>query len=302
MTEKQIDKFRKYLRENLSEGSTATYARAVGSALEKFPKDVVKFLLQSHLSNASRHTYWSALCHWATFIKDEELTKRLKSKELKRNFKDSLRSEHQQHEKHIVQPFSHEEEQRIFAVLQRWKRDTTLPAWQWPAISMMFSLGLRAGVDLAWLAHKDVESALKSKVNLVIVTKGSKERTVPAVLVLEELETLDEIEQKWDILADLISNGDDTTHRVRNAYERIRVCVKHLAKEAKIPPEELHTHRFRHNAAQRLYAETKDLIMVQKFLGHESSDTTQGYLKKDQTKETGDRLLAAMKRDLGGGK
>ncbi len=302
MNEKQLDKFRKYLRENLSEGSTATYIRAVGSALEQFPKDVVQFLLQPHLSSGSRHTYMAALRHWAEFTEDAELDERLRAKELKRNFKDALRNEHQQRERHVVQPFSHDEEKRIFAVLQRWQRDTTLPEWQWPAISMLFALGLRAGVDLAWLAHKDIDAALKSKVNLIIVTKGAKERPLPAILVIKEMEALSEIDQEWDILADLISNGTDIAHRVRNAYERIRVCVKQLAKEAKIPPESVHTHRFRHNFAQRAYAINKDIIMVQKLMGHESIETTQGYVQKDQTKEAGDYLLAAMKRDFGGGK
>lgn len=302
MSTKQLEQFRKHLREHVGEGSAATYVRILESAQKQFPKDFVKFLLQKHLSISSRHTYMAALRHWAKFIDDKELMKSLQSDELKQIFKDTMRLQHQQRDHHVVQPFSPEEEQRIFAVLQRWRRDTALPEWQWPSVSMMFSLGLRAGADLAWLTRKDVEAALKSKVELVIVTKGSKERAVPAVLVLDELETLSEIEQKWDILADLISSGDDAARRVRNAYERLRICIKALAKEAKIPSDEMHTHRFRHNAAMRLYAATKDIVMVQKFLGHNDVKTTQGYLKGNRTEETGQKLLEVMQRDFGGKK
>jgi integrase len=164
---------------------------------------------------------------------------------------------------------------------------------------MLFSLGLRAGVDLAWLARKDVDAALRNGVELVIVTKGSKERAVPAVLVLEELRFLASLEQPWEILADLIVTDTDSERKVANAYERLRLCVKKLADEVGIPTKEMHTHRFRHNAAQRLYAATKDIKKVQEFLGHNDPKTTMRYLNKNRTEEIGQDLLAAMQRDLG---
>lgn len=302
MSTKQLDQFRKHLREHVGEGSAATYVRIVESAQKQFPKDPVAFLLQKHLSSSSRHTYLAALRHWAEFIDDKKAEEQLHSKELRQNFKDSLRVEHQQRDRHAVQPFSPEEEQRIFAVLQKWRRDTELPEWQWPAVSMMFTLGLRAGADVAWLTHRDVDSAIKDGGALTIVTKGSKERDVDARVIMEELTALSEIEQEWDILADLISAGEDSARRVRNAYERIRICIKNLAEAAEIPVKEIHTHRLRHNALQRLYIETNDIVLVKELAGHADIKTTQKYLKMNRTSEAGDHIMAVMKRNFGGKK
>jgi site-specific recombinase XerD len=162
----------------------------------------------------------------------------------------------------------------------------------------MFNLGLRAGADLAWLAKKDIEAALKSGTSLVIVTKGSKERELPAAVVMDEMKCLIDIDEDWEILADLIvsiKSKEDKFSRVKNAYERIRRVVKALAEAADINPDEVHTHRLRHNFAQRVYAETGDILMVQKVLGHSNQNTTQGYLKKNTTIDVGERLMAAKK-------
>lgn len=292
-----LEPFRKWLRKRIGEGSTATYLRAVESALTQFPNDPLKFVLQKHLSYSTRHTYLAALRSWAEYAEDEDLQTRLHAPELRRVFRDSRREEHRSRDRHDVQPFSPEEEKRIYDVLKRWREDDELPAWQWPAVSMMFSLGLRAGADLAGLTHRDVDAALRSGVELVIVTKGNKERAVPAVLVLEELRALSELSQPWEILADLIvtDRSDGSSRKVTNAYERLRLCVKKLADDVGIPQREMHTHRFRHSAANRLYEVTKDIKKVQEFLGHNDAKTTMGYLKKHRTEAIGEDLLAAMK-------
>ncbi len=299
MSERDFQKFRAHLRKSVGESSATTYLRVVELALSKFPDDPMKLMLQRHLSNATRHTYQAALRHWADFAEDKALGERLRSKELRRTMKDNRRAEHAKRDRHVVRPFSPEEERRIYTTLQRWREDADRPVWQWPAMSMMFMLGLRAGVDLAYLARRDVEAALRSGIELVIVTKGAKERAVPAILVLDELRTLYELEG-WEILADLIVSGraPDSPRKVANAYEHLRLCVKKLADEVGIPPEEMHPHRFRHSAANRLYEATKDVKKVQEFLGHESLNTTLGYLKKNRTAEIGHDLLTAMKRGL----
>lgn len=293
--DKRLPAFVEYLVDQLSASSARTYGRAVSFALRNYPDDPEKMLTRKNLTKSSRHTYGAALRRWAEFTKDKEMAESLKSPEMRRNMKNALREEHRTHTKHDVQPFTSEEEKAIYGVLKAWKTDRKLDSWQWPGISMMFNLGLRAGADLAWLAKKDVEAALKSGTALVIMTKGSKERELPAALVMEELRRLVSIKEEWAIFADLvvsIKSSEDTTTRVKNAYERIRRCVKTLAEEAGIPPEDIHTHRLRHNAAQRLYAVTKDIRMVQKFLGHESYNTTLGYLKKNETTEIATSLLA----------
>jgi integrase len=289
--------FREHLRKRLSEGSTTTYIRAVEAALEHSPQDLPKFALQKHLSHSTKHTYLAALRAWAEFVGDKKLQESLHSPELRRKLRDARREEHRTQDRHDVQPFSKEEERRVYTVLRQWKEDPALPVWQWPAVSMMFSLGPRAGAALAGMARRDVGAALRSGVELVIVTRGAKERTVPAVLVLEELQYLVDLEQSWEILADLIisDRAPDSPRKVANAYERIRLCIKKLAEEVDIPPEELHPHRFRHNAANRLYTATLDIVKVQKFLGHEDSKTTLRYLKGDSTAAIGEDLLEAMK-------
>lgn len=294
----RLREFQTWLTDLMSASSIRTYLRAVKFALRNYPDDPTKLLSRKDLTNSSRNTYRAALRMWAKFIGNNEMEEYLKSLEMRRVMKNALREEHRTRQKHDVQPFSSEEEKRIYGVLKEWRDDMTRPRWQWPAISMMFNLGLRAGADLAWLARKDVESARKSGTSLVIVTKGSKERELPAVLVTEEIQCLLDIEDEWEILADLIVQDrkhGDAYARVRNAYERIRRCVKTLAEDAGIDPDEVHTHRFRHNAAWRLYRLTSDIRMVQKFLGHESYNTTLGYLGKNQTEEMGEKLLAAKK-------
>jgi integrase/recombinase XerD len=284
--DKRLPEFEVFCEEQLSAASSRTYIRAVRYALKHYPADPSKLLLKKQLTKSSRHTYGAALRRWATFTKDEELQNILKSPEMQRSMK------------HDVQPFNEEEEKAIYAVLHDWKHDRTLPEWQWPAISMMFNLGLRAGADLAWLAKKDIEAAIKSGTSLIIVTKGSKERELPAAVVMEEMKCLLAIDEEWEILADLIvsiKSREDKFSRVKNAYERIRRCIKSLAEDAGIDPSEVHTHRLRHNFAQRVYSETGDILMVQRVLGHNNQNTTQGYLKKNTTIDVGERLVAKKK-------
>ena len=299
MTE-DLQKFRKHLRKHLGEGSTTTYVRIVELALREHRSDPLKLVMQKHLSYNTRHTYIAALRAWAEFSENTALEERLHSTELLRKMRDSRRDEHRQRDRYAVQPFSHEQERSIWSTIRSWREDEGRPAWQWIAMSMMFNLGLRAGVDLACLTKKDVEAALRSEIELIIVTKGGKERPVPAVLVLDELRALSELDERWEIFADLVvsDRAPDSERKVQNAYERLRLCTKKLAEAVGIPPEEMHPHRFRHNVAQRLYAATKDIKKVQEILGHEDSRTTEGYLRMHRTEQIGKDLLAAMKRDL----
>lgn len=289
-----LELFHTWLRKNLSEATTNTYYRATKGALKLDSDNPIASLLRPGLSRQTRNTYQAALRQWALFTEDAELLDKLNSKELLRAFKDDLKNEHQK-APHEVQPFSPEEEARLLKVLGIWQEDATRPQWQWPAISMMFNLGLRAGVDLMALSRADVEAALRSKVELVIATKGAKNRRLPAVLILAEMQALLEADRPWEVVADLIVAPSklQSPRKLQNAYELLRLCIKQLAREAEIPENELHTHRFRHNAAQRLFAITKDMKMVQEFLGHNSMNTTMGYLKKNRTEEIGSILLAA---------
>ena len=59
-------------------------------------------------------------------------------------------------------------------------------------------------------------------------------------------------------------------------------------------PFKFQSHNFRTTTLTDLYNETKDIITVQRFAGHRSIKTTQGYIKKDQLKVN--KQVAAMLR------
>lgn len=300
MTTTHLDEFQSYLAETLSASTAMTYAAVIERALRDHPNDLVDLLRRSDISASTRQAYKAALRHWAQWRNDDALLARLDSPELRRELKTKVRERHTRSEvRYHVEPFSARDEAKILAVLQSWREDNEewpeRPlSWRWPAISMMFNLGLRAGADLALLTRADVEAALEDGVELTIATKGDKDRALPVVLVLDELKFLRGLKRgRWKVLADLISPGGKAVDKTRAAYERLRRMVKILAIEAGLDPVKVHPHRFRHSAAHRLYEATGDLLKVQRFLGHENIDTTMLYLKAKRTAEIGEDLLRA---------
>jgi site-specific recombinase XerC len=300
MTTTHLDEFQAYLAETLSASTAMTYAAVIERALRDHPNDLVDLLRRSDISASTRQAYKAALRHWAQWRNDDALLARLDSPELRRELKTKVRERHTRSEvRYHVEPFSARDEAKILAVLQSWREDNEewpeRPlSWRWPAISMMFNLGLRAGADLALLTRADVEAALEDGVELTIATKGDKDRALPVVLVLDELKFLRGLKRgRWKVLADLISPGGKAVDKTRAAYERLRRMVKILAIEAGLDPVKVHPHRFRHSAAHRLYEATGDLLKVQRFLGHENIDTTMLYLKAKRTAEIGEDLLRA---------
>jgi integrase len=302
MTQPRLDEFQAYLAETLSASTAMTYAAVIEHALRDHEHDLINVLRRPGLSKSSRQTYRAALRQWAEWVHDEDLLATLNSAELRREFKTAVREQHKRGSKRYrVEPFTAAEEEALLGVLHRWREDCEENpndplAWRWPAISMMFSLGLRAGADLARMTRADVDRALVDGVELNIATKGDKDRSLPVVLVTDELRMLQRLKKgKWKTLADVISPGGSGS--VKAAYERLRRMVKELAERAGLDPSKVHPHRFRHSAAHRLYEATGDLLKVQRFLGHESLDTTMSYLKAKRTQEIGDDLLAAMHRN-----
>jgi integrase len=294
-----LDDFQSHLAETLSQSTARSYAAVLERALRDHEGDLVDLLRRQDISTSSRQAYKAALRHWAQWRNDDALLDRLDSPELRRELKTAVRDRHTRTEKRYhVEPFSAHEEQEILAVLQSWREDSEewpeRPlSWRWPAISMLFNLGLRAGADLARLTRADVEAALEDGVELTIATKGDKDRALPVVLVVDELKFLRGLKRgRWKVLADLISPGKGADG-TRAAYERMRRMVKILAIEAGLDPAKVHPHRFRHSAAHRLYEVTGDLLKVQRFLGHENIDTTMLYLKAKRTAEIGEDLLRA---------
>lgn len=297
-----LDAFQDHLAETLSQNTAVTYAKALEQALRDYPDDLLGILRRHGIRHSTRQTYRAALRQWAEWTGDDHLLARVVSSQVRRELKAAVREQHgRQARRYRVEPFSEAEEEAIRRTLREWREhfdrapDGAL-AWRWPAISMMFALGLRAGADLALLTKADVDAALRDGVELVIASKGDKDRALPAVLVVDELKALRRLRGgRWKVLAEVISPGAKSP--VDAAYERLRRMVKQLAAEAGLDPEGVHPHRFRHSAAHRLYEATGDLVKVKRFLGHENIDTTLRYLKAKQTQEIGNDLLAAMRRN-----
>lgn len=295
-----LDDFQAHLAQTLSQSTAVTYAKVIEQALRDHKHDLLGILRRTRISNASRQTYKAALRQWGRFCGDDDLLERLDSQKLRREIKIASRARHRvAGGRHRVEPFSESEERAVRAVLQGWREDFEADpdadlAWRWPAISMMFALGLRAGADLALLTRADVDAALRDGVELTIATKGDKDRSLPVVLVLDELRALQRLHKgRWKVLADVVSPRAKTASA---SYERLRRAVKQLAETAGIDPEKMHPHRFRHSAAHRLYEATGDLLKVKRFLGHEHLETTMRYLRANRTAEIGEDMLRAMRR------
>jgi integrase len=299
---RDLDGFQEHLAKTLSASTAITYASALERALRDHAGDLLGILRRKRTGASTRQTYRAALRHWAEWTGDDALLARLASSELRREMKAATRARHlDAPRRYRVEPFSTDEEDAILRVLADWKeRFEEDPdgafAWRWPAVSMMFALGLRAGADLARLTRADVDAALRDGVELTIASKGDKDRSLPVVLVVDELRALQRLRKgRWKVLAEVISPGARSP--VDAAYEQLRRTVKALATEAGLDPRRTHPHRFRHSAAHRLYEATGDLLKVQRFLGHESLTTTMRYLRAKRTAEIGDDLLRARRRD-----
>ena len=284
-----LDKFTHFLEEQtLAKKTIRTYLSAIGRMLEKHPDEPTKMVTRANLSNASRHTYKAALTQWATFTEDEDLFASLSSVAMKRKLTKVARGASQRRK--AVQPFSETEVDSILHIIDGWRNNLEQPPWLWAALSLMIKLGLRAGVDLAWMEKTRIKDALEDGRVLTIVTKGSKERKVPIITVIDELEELVEL-PKWKFLSDLISPSA-RKNKADAAYQVISRKLKAIAELVDIDPATVHTHRFRHTAAHRLYNRSNDILMVRDFLGHTSTETTMKYLNADRMDAIGGFLSA----------
>jgi len=284
-----LKQFQAFLEEQtLAKKTIKTYINSISRMLEKYPDNPTNMITRANLSNASRHTYKAALTQYATFTEDEELFASLNSVSMKRKLTKVTRGASKSNK--AVQPFSLEEVDSILAVIDKWHDNFEHPPWLWASLSLMIKLGLRAGVDLAWMEKRRIQAALDDGRVLIIVTKGSKERKLPIITVMEELETLVAL-PKWKYLSDLISPTAKKGGGTDAAYQVISRKLKMAAKLAGIDPKGVHTHRFRHTAAHRLYNKCQDLLVVRDFLGHTSTETTMKYLRADRMDAIGAFLV-----------
>jgi len=284
VTSKPFDEFYDYLvgEEGLEPRSAANYRNSVRKAYEHDLEEPWRILERKKLQRRTRASYRAALLKWARWGDLSELEERLLSPSVKKLLRDRKARPDK-----VITPLNEEQVQAFLAVLDEYEDQD--PLWVWPCLRMVVKLGLRAGADLTRIRRDSVEEAMESGV-LRIWTKRSKQRDLPASLIIDELHTL-LLQEQWAELCDLISPGASEATRPQAAYESVRRWTKRLAKAAGIAPDEVWTHRFRHTAADYLYEQAGDILAVRDLLGHSSTATTERYLRGRRTK----RVAEAMK-------
>lgn len=290
-----FDNFADYLTElGLEQSTIVVYLNAVKKIMKAHSKAPWMVLDTRKLSKRTKVLYRSALKRWAEYTEDEALLETLESRKISKLI--TIRG--QKPPKRVL-GLSTQEVDCFMAELSAYKsaevgeEKQRVDTWIWPTLSLMVKLALRAQVDLTWISREAVEEALRNRSTLTLISKGGKERDVPCGHVLEELELLHR-QKRWRFIADLISPGAAEPNAA--AYEKIRRCMKRIARDAGLDAAAVHTHRFRHSAArwilQRAVADQHldPIELVRQTLGHSSRRTTEIYLQVDLSGEVGKML------------
>lgn len=281
--EERIAEFERWLtKDGLEPRTCRTYANSVAAALKAHKTEPWKVLASEKTARKTKIVIKAALRKWAEFSEDEALADALTTRAVKKML--TIRGSSAPTQRKHLTP---ENVNAVLKVLEGYRDDEDAPRWLWPCLSLMIKLGLRSGVDLTWIRKTDVEAALKSGSDqLVIWSKRNKQRPIPVGPVQAELKALVAM-GGWDMVCDLISPRGAPERRHDAAYEVIRRTLKGVAEEAGLDPADIHTHGFRHAAAQRLWNKTKDILKVRDLLGHNDIATTQLYLGEKRISEIG---------------
>ena len=144
-------------------------------------------------------------------------------------------------------------------------------------IYLLYSAGLRVS-ELISIKQAHFLSAKTTK-SLLILGKGSKERTIPlldiAIAAMKEYndtKNLIQIKSNWFFP----SAKKLTSHLSR---QRVFQILKQLAEMAEINVDKVSPHVLRHSFATHLLQGGMDIISVQRLLGHQSINTTEIYTK-----------------------
>jgi integrase len=280
-----LEPFRRWLvAEGAGERTARNYVQQLWASLISTGGDPMADFSNVRFARSTKLVLRAAWSRYAEWTDDAELERLLSSRRLKRLIADKRNT----HATRAKPGFGVEVVDRFLAEIDTDRDDPDYP-WAWPVLRMMLILGLRAGVDVTWITRDAVARALQHGV-LTIVSKRDKLRSLPAIPVLHELEALLEI-PGWEVLSELIApQSRDETGQHQTAYAYIASALKAYAERIGIDPAEVKTHRFRRAAALRVYAETKDIVLVQQMLGHGSVTTTQRYLEDDRTAEIGEAI------------
>lgn len=149
-------------------------------------------------------------------------------------------------------------------------------------IQLIFETGCRVGEALL-IGPREI----KGRYVEILPLKNSDHRTVQVSENLaRKLEALCRSNPKR--LINLITETRD------RASERRALCRRFHALTTELLGERLNIHRLRHTAFSRLYARTKDLLLVKDWAGHRSTKSTLVYLIENRKDEANEAMSAIL--------
>ena len=120
--------------------------------------------------------------------------------------------------------------------------------------------------ELLNAVHEDCTLSESGKtVNVQVLGKGSKIRNTPIMPVKLYKEIIKVTGKKEGLI---FRSKRDTPLNTRNIYREIKSAGKEFL------GKEIYPHIFRHSRATHIYDKTKDVKLVQEYLGHSSAKTT----------------------------
>jgi len=268
----------------LSKTSAETYANYVWHALLTTGGAPIEALMRRDLQMSTKNAIRSAIRQYALFTKRSEIVVELAGIKVKKLLRDRTAPT-----RHVLQSFTEEEVGNILAAVDADRGNPRWP-WTWPVLRITIKLGLRAGADTPWIQRESVLHSVGTGAPLTIWSKRLKQRGLPSGVVRDELEVLAHWPGAWNYISDIVAPATPPENRPKSAYAHIVKHLKDYAAVAGIDPSEVKSHRFRKTAALRLYAATKDMMLVANFLGHTSIETTQIYLQANRMVEMNTHL------------
>ena len=150
-------------------------------------------------------------------------------------------------------------------------------------IAAMMQLAARSGLrckEIAGVHSRDIQLNRNPQVLVVAEPKGHRQRAVPLhPVVVASLSTFGIPDDGYVFPGypglDRRGGADPTTHT------KPKTVSRKIAKYLRSCGIDATAHQLRHRAGTILYRTSKDLRMVQEFLGHRSVVTTQGYTRID---------------------
>lgn len=260
--------------------SAAAYISLIWSALVHHDGNLRAAVTREGIMPSSRNALRAAIVRWAQYTDDPDLAMFVQSPAVSK----LSRARASPHLSIVRGPLPDETVDLILALVSADRGKAKRPRWSWACLRLLIKLGLRGRVDLVEMARASIVQAVKSNI-LVIASKGDRERRLPAKHVRHELEDIVSWPAGWKTLAEFMVPKGRSTNQSTAAYDLLRAELKHYGALVGLDAEEVYPHRFRHTAAMRLYRATKDIVAVQKFLGHRNIETTRRYLGGEQLAE-----------------